>query len=99
MAWLGRYYAEKIRGAVLLYRYQKNGDAAAYQDATLHLKTASADWSEYAAIWSKQYVGQVLDRLGTTRVDIKTIQAFVDKDIPAPISAASAKAAPGTPTP
>lgn len=99
MAWLGRYYAEKIRGAVSLYRYQKNGNAADYQEATLHLKTASANWSEYAAIWSKQYVGQVLDRLGTTRVDIKTIQSFVDKDIPAPLSTTAAKTAPGTTTP
>ncbi len=98
MAWLGRYYAEKIRGAVFLYRYQKSGDMTAYQDATSHLKTASADWSEYAGIWSKQYVGQVLDRLGTTRVDIKAIQEFVDKDIPAPIPTNPAESASGAPT-
>ena len=27
MAWLGRYYAEKIRGAIDLYRYQKGGNS------------------------------------------------------------------------
>jgi hypothetical protein len=99
MAWLGRYYAEKIRGAVSLYRYQKTGDVSAYADATAHLKTASANWKEYAAIWSTQYQGQVLDRLGNTRVDIKQIQAFVDKDIPAPLSATSSNTAPVTPAP
>ena len=33
MGWLGRYYAEKIRGAVDLYRYQSSGDQPPRQRA------------------------------------------------------------------
>ena len=86
MAWLGRYYAEKIRGAVDLYRYQKGGDTRDHQNARVHLQAASSHWREYAAIWSRQYVPQVLTRMGLTPVDIRAIQTFVDRDIPAPLA-------------
>jgi hypothetical protein len=85
MAWLGRYYAEKIRGAVSLARHQNGGAAADHARATEHLRQASAAWREYAAIWSSQYVGQQLTRMGSTVVDMAAIQAHVDRDIPAPI--------------
>jgi len=87
MASLGRYYAEKIRGAVDLYRYEKGGDSRDHQNARVHLQTASSHWREYAAIWSQQYVPQVLTRMGLTPVDIRAIQTFVDRDIPAPLGA------------
>jgi hypothetical protein len=87
MAWLGRYYAEKIRGAVALYRYQKRGDRRDHENARAHLQTASSHWRQYAALWSAQYVGQVLTRMGLTPVDIRAIQTFVDEDIPAPLGA------------
>ena len=86
MAWLGRYYAAKIRGAVDLYRYQKGGDSRDHQNARLHLQTASSHWREYAALWSRQYVPQVLTRMGLSPVDIRAIQTFVDRDIPAPLA-------------
>jgi hypothetical protein len=82
MAWLGRYYAAKIRGAVDLYRYQKNAGTADYASARSHLQAASSHWRQYAEIWSRQYVAQVLTRMGVTPVDIAAIQAFVDRDIP-----------------
>lgn len=85
MAWLGRYYANKIRGAVSLARYQDSHNPADHASATLHLRRASADWREYAALWSSQYVGQRFTRLGSTPVDIAAIQAYVDADIPSPI--------------
>ena len=97
MAWLGRYYAEKIRGAVDLYRYQKAGNTNDHQNAVAHLQTASTHWSRYAALWSTQYVGQVLIRLGSGLVDMQAIQTYVDRDIqvdrdlPAPPSDQSAK--------
>ena len=87
MAWLGRYYAEKIRGAVDLYQYQKRGDRRDHENARAHLQTASSHWRQYAALWSAQYVGQVLTRMGLTPVDIRAIQTFVDRDIPAPLGA------------
>jgi hypothetical protein len=85
MAWLGRYYASKIRGAVDLYRHQKSGDMDAHRRARGHLQAASGHWREYAARWSAQYVGQVLTRMGLTPVDIAAIQEFVDRDIPPPL--------------
>jgi hypothetical protein len=87
MAWLGRYYAEKIRGAVDLYRHQKAGNARDHQNARTHLQLASSHWRQYAALWSAQYVGQVLTRMGPAVVDVAAIQTFVDRDVPAPIPA------------
>jgi hypothetical protein len=87
MAWLGHYYAAKIRGAVELYRFQRHGSREAHGEARRHLQAASAHWRRYADIWSAQYVGQVLTRMGLTPVDIRAIQAFVDRDIPAPLAA------------
>ena len=87
MAWLGRYYSEKIRGAVDLYRYQKANDARDHQSARKHLQLAASHWRRYAALWSAQYVGQVLTRMGPGIVDVAAIQAFVDGDVPAPVPA------------
>jgi hypothetical protein len=87
MAWLGRYYASKIRGAVDLYRYQKTGDRRDHGNARAHLQTASSHWRQYAGLWSAQYVGQVLTRMGLTPVDIQAIQAYVDRDIPPALDA------------
>jgi hypothetical protein len=86
MAWLGRYYAAKVRGAVDLYRHQKGGDRRRHQDARAHLQAASSHWRRYAELWSAQYVGQVLTRMGLTPVDIASIPTFVDRDIPAPLA-------------
>lgn len=82
MASLGNYYAEKIHGAVGLYRYETGGDAAHHAQARKHLIAASNYWKQYAAQWSSQYVKQVLTRMGLTAVDIAGIQAQVDADIP-----------------
>ena len=82
MAHLGRYYAEKIRGATDLYRYQSTWLTDHYTNARVHLITASNHWSQYAAQWSTQYIGQVLIRQGDGLVDIAAIQANVNADIP-----------------
>ncbi len=86
MGWLGRYYAEKIRGAVDLYRYQSTGLTNHHANARTHLITASNHWSQYSALWSTQYVQQVLTRMGLTVVDIAGIQTRVNADIPAPLT-------------
>jgi hypothetical protein len=93
MAHLGRYYAEKIRGATDLLRYQVAGLANNYTDARTHLLTASNHWSQYAAQWSTQYVGQVLIRQGNGLVDIAAIQTNVNADIPPPIAPPTTNAA------
>jgi hypothetical protein len=82
MAHLGRYYAEKIRGATDLYRYQSMGLLDHYTNARVHLITASNHWSQYAAQWSTQYIGQVLIRQGNGLIDIAAIQTNVNADIP-----------------
>jgi hypothetical protein len=89
MASLGNYYEAKIRGAVALYRYETNGDAAQYAQARQHLIAASNHWKQYAAQWSSQYVKQVLTRMGLTVVDIVGIQAQVDADIPPEITSSN----------
>jgi hypothetical protein len=82
MGLLGRYYAEKIRGAADLYRCQKTPGSAVCGAAKTHLQGAANRWREYAAVWSAHYVPQTLTRMGATPVDIAAIQAFVDKDVP-----------------
>ncbi len=81
MAWLGRYYAEKILGAVDLYRYQKTGSAESLAAANAHLQNAANHWRQYATQWSSQYQAQRLSRIGAV-VDMVALQAAVDKDIP-----------------
>jgi hypothetical protein len=83
MSWLGQYYAEKIRGAVDLYRSEKTSAPADRDSARTHLSASADAWREYARLWSSQYLPQTLTRMGTTPVDIQAIQAFVDKDIEA----------------
>jgi hypothetical protein len=63
-AWLGRYYAEKIRGAVDLAEFNDNGDLALQASAVKHLETELQDWQQYAAIYDRQYVPQLLNRVG-----------------------------------
>jgi hypothetical protein len=79
---LGRYYADKILGAVELYRYQKdNSNTAALAAATTHLKNSADHWRQYAAQWSSQYQKQYLDRVSAL-IDMVALQAKVDADIP-----------------
>ncbi len=87
MAWLGRYYADKIRGAVDLHRYQVTGLAADHANARAHLISASNDWSQYSLRWSTQYVPQVLTRMfSTTPVNFLSLQTQVNADIPAALN-------------
>jgi hypothetical protein len=82
MGLLGRYYAEKIRGAVELARCEKAARRATCPGARTHLQAAANHWREYATVWSAQYLPQTLTRMGPTPVDIAAIQTFVDRDIP-----------------
>jgi hypothetical protein len=82
MAWLGRYYADKILGAVELYRWQKNkSDTAALNAARTHLQNSANHWRQYAAQWSSQYIKQYVARVSAL-IDMTALQAKVDADIP-----------------
>lgn len=83
MAWLGRYYAAKIRGAVDLYRFERTGSREAHAAARRHLQAAAGHWRQYAGIIRRQYVAQTLTRMGLRPIDVGAIQAAVDADVPA----------------
>ena len=72
MSYLGRYYAEKIRGAVDLAMGRKEA-------AIPHLETALNHWRKYAAVYSSQYKPQLLNRVGF--IDIEALTSKVAQDI------------------
>jgi hypothetical protein len=87
MTMLGRYYAEKIRGAVGVAKWRASHDAADARMARQHLVASATYWREYASSRSARTVPQGLTRMGLTPVDVVAIQRFVDRDItlaPAP---------------
>lgn len=79
MAHLSNYYAEKILGAADLALFDKSGQAEQQASAIQHLTAASGHWKQYAAVYSKQYKPQLLNRVGF--IDIPALQTNVDADI------------------
>ncbi len=65
-AYLGHYYADKIRGALALHQFRVSGQSQDQQQAIEHLQAAVAHWREYAAVASTQYKVQMLARTSTT---------------------------------
>ncbi len=78
-AWLGRYYAAKIRGAIDLAEFNVSADAATQASSIKHLENALAHWKQYAALYDRQYTPQLLNRVGTT--DIPALAAKAAEDI------------------
>lgn len=62
MAWLGRYYASKIRGATALARYRLDGGVSARDESVAHLSRARSEWNEYSRLALSQYRPQHLAR-------------------------------------
>ncbi len=62
MAWLGRYYADKIRGATRLAEFRHQRDPARQAEAVAALENAVESWRQYAALASSQYRPQVVAR-------------------------------------
>ncbi len=82
MAALGRYYADKLRGAVELRRAQTTSGAVAQShrnNAKTHLFNSSNHWKTYATEWSKLYKPQRISRIDKI-VDLNALQAAVDYD-------------------
>ncbi|MHC1769235.1 MAG: carbohydrate-binding family 6 protein [Verrucomicrobiia bacterium] len=79
LAWLGRYYASKIRGACALALFDVNTDTFEQQAALRHLGEALAHWKRYAAIRDAQYVPALYNRVG--HVDVTALTAKVAADI------------------
>ncbi len=74
MSHLGRYYSEKIRGAVDLAMGRKDG-------AVTHLEAALTHWRKYALTYSAQYKPQLLNRVGFVDIDALTAKVAQDIDI------------------
>lgn len=64
MAWLGKYYAAKIRGAFDYALYKSSGQINLRTSAVEHLRNASECWRTYAQKDSARYAVQNLARTG-----------------------------------
>ncbi len=63
MAYLGRYYADKMRGAARLALFRRDTSLKHYHaEAVRHLEEAAEEWQAYAAILTPQYKTQLLAR-------------------------------------
>jgi len=78
-AWLGRYYAAKIRGACSLALFDAKGDAHEHATALRHLTDALSHWKNYASIRDAQYLPALYNRVGY--VDITALTEKVAADI------------------
>lgn len=81
LAWLGRYYAAKIRGACALALYDANRDEFERAAALRYLEEALSCWTKYAAVRDAQYVPALYNRVGYVDVKALTEKAAADVDI------------------
>ncbi|WP_104137563.1 hypothetical protein [Arthrobacter sp. ZGTC131] len=83
LAHLGRYYSEKILGAVAVHALTVDppGDTAIRALAVGHLTRAARHWHDYADSIHSRYRPQRLSRLGGTLVDLHALQAEVEYDV------------------
>ena len=81
LAWLGRYYASKIRGACALALFDVNGDQFEHAAALRHLGDALTHWQRYAAIRDAHYVPALYNRVGHVNVTALTDKVAADLDL------------------
>ena len=81
LAWLGRYYASKIRGVCALALFDANGDKFGHDAALRHLGDALTQWKQYAAIRDAHYVPALYNRVGYVDVTALTEKVAADLDI------------------
>jgi hypothetical protein len=79
MAYLGRYYAKKIHGAVALAFYEETGARKHQREAVAHLRAALEHWKSYASVSIANYRPQMLAR--TNRLDWTALTAEAERDI------------------
>jgi hypothetical protein len=80
MAYMGRYYADKIRGAAQLAVYRADKKRKEHQElAVRHLKDAVEEWEAYARIATSQYKPQLFSR--TDYMDWWKILEEVKKEV------------------
>ena len=81
LAWLGRYYASKIRGACALALFDSSGDKFEHDAALRELSDALTFWKQYAAIRDAHYVPALYNRVGYVDVTALTGRVAADIDI------------------
>jgi hypothetical protein len=81
LAWLGRYYASKIRGACALALFDANNDKLGHAAALRYLGDALSHWKRYAAIRDAHYVPALYNRVGYVDVTALTEKVAADLDI------------------
>ena len=80
MAYLGKYYGHKIRGATELALYRKKGEKTHQKAAIKELTQAAEYWERYTATALTQYANPILlNRVGV--VDWNALAAEVRKDV------------------
>jgi hypothetical protein len=79
LAWLGRYYAAKIRGAAALSLFDLTGDKFDQESALRHLGEALGHWKKYAAVRDAEYLPALYNRVGY--VDVTALIEKVSADI------------------
>lgn len=81
LAWLGRYYAAKIRGACALALFDVNGEKSGQDTALNHLGDALAHWQRYAAIRDTHYVPALYNRVGYVDITALIENAAADMEM------------------
>ncbi len=81
LAWLGRYYAAKIRGACALALFDASSDKFEHAAAQRQLGEALSHWKKYAAIRDAHYVPALYNRVGFVDVTAMTDKVAADLDI------------------
>ncbi len=81
LAWLGRYYASKIRGSCTLALFDANSDKFEHEAAIHYLEDALSHWKQYAAIRDTHYVPAMYNRVGYVDVTALTEKVSADIDI------------------
>lgn len=82
MAWLGRYYAAKIRGAASLALFDETGKPAEQESAVRHLRMAADCWGRYADIYASQYEQpRLYNRVGWVNIPEAIAKTRRDIDI------------------
>ena len=90
MAYLGRYYADKIRGAAELAVFRADSKQKAYhRRAVRHLTNAVEEWEAYARVATSQYRPQLFSRtnymdwwkrLEDVKKEVETVRDAQDAD-------------------
>ena len=78
-ALIGKYYAEKIRGACDLALFDKTKIESYRKNALQHLQLAKSFWNQYATIYSTKNKVALYNRVGY--VDVEKLKTNVQQDI------------------